>query len=340
MYIFIAILGFSLLVIIHELGHFVMAKINGITVEEFSIGMGPEVISKKYGETIYSLRLFPIGGFVSLLGEEKDIDDEQSFSKKSPLKRISVILAGATMNIIFAIIVFSMIIFHKGYNELKISKLVDNSPAIKAGLQIGDEIVKIDGSKVYTPMDVTMGIQLSKGKPINLLIKRNNDKREILLTPKLVEKNGNEVYHIGFYYDSIESPNILQSIKQSFRETISLINQTFKSFKLLFSGDVNIKTDVGGPITIIRISTEAAKNGLITLGYLLAFISVNLAVFNLLPFPALDGGWAFVILIELITKRKIPDKIVGAANYVGFIILMGVMILVTLKDILFPLKLQ
>ncbi|MEN8076343.1 M50 family metallopeptidase [Clostridioides difficile] len=340
MYIFIAILGFSLLVIIHELGHFAMAKINGITVEEFSIGMGPEIISKKYGETIYSLRLFPIGGFVSLLGEEKDIDDEQSFSNKSPLKRISVILAGATMNIIFAIIIFSMIIFHRGYNELKISKLLDNSPAIKAGLQIGDEILKIEGSKVYTPMDVTMGIQLSKGKPINLLINRNNDKKEILLTPKLIEKNGNEVYHIGFYYDSIKNPNILQSVNQSFRETISLINQTFKSFKLLFSGDVNIKTDVGGPITIIRISTEAAKNGLITLGYLLAFISVNLAVFNLLPFPALDGGWAFVILIELITKRKIPDKIVGVANYIGFIILMGVMILVTLKDILFPLKLQ
>lgn len=184
-----------------------------------------------------------------------------------------------------------------------------------------------------------MGIQLSNGNPINLLVNRNGEKIEINLTPEVIEKNGNKVYHIGFYYSAIKEPTIIQSIKQSIKETASLINQTFKSFKLIVSGNVNFKTDVGGPITIIRMSTQAAKNGLISLGYLLGFISVNLAVFNLLPFPALDGGWAAITIIELITRRKLPDKIVGAANYVGFIILMGVMIIVTLKDILFPIKL-
>lgn len=339
MYIIIAILGFSLLVIVHELGHFIMAKVNGIKVEEFSIGMGPEIFSIKGKETRYSLRLFPIGGFVSLLGEEEVVNDERSFSSTTPIRKISIILAGAIMNIIFAVIIFSMIISNRGFNELKISKLSENSPAINSGLQINDEILKIDGSKVYTPTDVTMGIQLSNGNPINLLVNRNGEKIEINLTPEVIEKNGNKVYHIGFYYSAIKEPTIIQSIKQSIKETASLINQTFKSLKLIVSGNVNFKTDVGGPITIIRMSTQAAKNGLISLGYLLGFISVNLAVFNLLPFPALDGGWAAITIIELITRRKLPDKIVGAANYVGFIILMGVMIIVTLKDILFPIKL-
>ena len=185
-----------------------------------------------------------------------------------------------------------------------------------------------------------MGIQLSNGNPINLLVNRNGEKIEITLTPELIEKNGSKVYHIGFYYNAIKEPTIVQSIKQSIKETFSLINQTFKSLKLIVSGNINFKTDVGGPITIIRMSTQAAKNGLVSLGYLLGFISVNLAVFNLLPFPALDGGWAAVTIIELITRRKLPDKIVGAANYVGFIILMGIMIIVTLKDVLFPIKLQ
>ena len=136
MYIIMAILGFSLLIIVHELGHFIMAKVNGIKVEEFSIGMGPEVFSKKGKETQYSLRLFPIGGYVKMLGEEEEVEDERSFSSKSPLRRITVILAGATMNIIFAIIAFSIIISNRGYAETTISKLEPDTPAIESVLHV------------------------------------------------------------------------------------------------------------------------------------------------------------------------------------------------------------
>ena len=158
-----AILGFSLLIIVHELGHFIMAKANGIKVEEFSIGMGPEIFSKKGKETQYSLRLFPIGGYVKMLGEEEEVEDERSFSNKSPLRRISVIIAGVTMNVIFAIIAFAIIIGNRGYSDPVISRLVENSPALESGLQVGDRILSIDGSKVFTTTDISMGIQMAKG---------------------------------------------------------------------------------------------------------------------------------------------------------------------------------
>ena len=339
MYIIMAILGFSLLIIVHELGHFIMAKVNGIKVEEFSIGMGPEVFSKKGKETQYSLRLFPIGGYVKMLGEEEEVEDERSFSSKSPLRRITVILGGATMNIIFAIIAFSIIISNRGYTETTISKLEPDTPAIESGLQVGDKILTIDGARVFTTTDVSMGIQLSKGDSVDLVVDRNGEKENITVTPRLIEQDGTQMYQIGFYYTPVENPTILESIRESFNETISLVTQTFKSLKMMVTGNINFKTDVGGPVTIIKMSGQAAKNGLMTLTYFLGFISINLAVFNLLPFPALDGGWTVILLIELITRRKVPDKVVGAANYVGFMILIGFMIVVTLKDILFPISL-
>lgn len=339
MYILLAILGFSLLIIVHELGHFIMAKVNGIKVEEFSIGMGPEVLSRKGKETQYSLRLLPIGGYVKMLGEEGDNKDERSFASKSPLRRISVVIAGAVMNFIFALIMFGIVVGNRGYFDVTVGSIGENTAALESGLQVGDRILKVNNSKVYTTTDISLAIQFSKGDTLSFLIDRDGEKKEVELTPRLVEENGEQVYKIGYFYNRIDSPTVSQSFKQSFKETASLVNQTFKSLRMMVTGDVNFKTDVGGPITIIKISSHAAKSGLMTLGYLLAFLSVNLAVFNLLPFPALDGGWTAILLIEYITKRKIPDKIVGTLNYAGFLILMGFMLLVTLKDILFPVNL-
>ena len=135
-----------------------------------------------------------------------------------------------------------------------------------------------------------------------------------------------------------DNPSILSSIKESFNETASLISQTFKGLKMIFTGEANLKTDVGGPVTIIKMSAGAAEVGVWNLMKLVAILSVSIAVFNLLPFPALDGGWAVILFIELITRRKVPDKIVGALNTVGFMLLIGVMILVTIKDIIFPIS--
>ena len=158
-----AILGFSLLVIVHELGHFIMAKVNGIKVEEFSIGMGPEVFSHKGKETQYSLRLLPIGGYVKMMGEEEAVEDERSFSSKSPLRRISVILAGAFMNVVFAILIFALYFSNVGFSKNVVDSVMDNSPAQEIGLQKGDIITKINGVNVRTTDDILLEVQLSKG---------------------------------------------------------------------------------------------------------------------------------------------------------------------------------
>lgn len=339
MNIIYAILGFSLLIIVHELGHFVMAKVNGIKVEEFAIGMGPKIFSTEGKETKYSIGLFPIGGYVKMMGEEEAVYDERSFSSKSPLRRISVIIAGAFMNFVLAIIIFTAFLNNFGYSLPKVDNLVEGMPAIEAGLQEGDKFLKVNGSKVFSADDLTIGINLAKDNPINFLIERNGEQKEIVVTPKLVEENQRERYMIGFKFERIENPGIVESFKQSFKETLAVINQTYKSLKMMVTGKVNFKTDVGGPVSIIRMSGEAAKNGIWNLMYFIAFISINLAVFNMLPFPALDGGWTVLLLIELITRRKVPDKVVGVMNYVGIMLLFGLMIAVTIKDVLFPIQL-
>ena len=338
MYIIYALLGFSLLIIVHELGHFVMAKVNGIKVEEFAIGMGPKILSTQGKETKYSIGLFPIGGYVKMMGEEEEVQDERSFSSKSPLRRISVIIAGATMNFLFAIIIFTVFLNKLGYSLPKVNSLIENMPAVEAGLKEGDKFLKVNGSRVFSADDLTIGISLAKDNPINFLVERNGEKKEVTVTPKLTEENGRERYMIGFGFERIDNPGIVQSFKQSFKETLSVISQTYKSLKMMIMGEVNFKTDVGGPVSIIRMSSEAAKNGIWNLMYFIAFISINLAVFNMLPFPALDGGWTVILLIELITRRKVPDKVVGAMNYVGIMLLFGLMIIVTIKDILFPIQ--
>lgn len=335
MYIIFAILAFSLLIIVHELGHFVMAKVNGIKVEEFAIGMGPKIFSIQGKETKYSIGILPIGGYVKMLGEEEDVEDDRSFSSKSPLRRISVILAGAIMNFLLALIIFTVILSKNGYKLPEVGDVQENSPAYEAGLQNGDKFLNINGEKIFSADDISVGIAMSKGEPIDVVFERSGEVKEVTITPRLNEEN---TYVIGFYFGVEKNPTFIQGVKQSFKQTTTLVNQTFKGLKMIFTGEANLKTDVGGPVTIIKMSGEAAKGGFWNLMYFTAFISVNLAVFNLLPFPALDGGWAVILLIELITRKKVPDKIVATVNYIGIMALFGLMILVTVKDILFPIK--
>jgi len=335
MYIIMAILAFGVLIIVHELGHFTLAKINGVRVEEFAIGMGPKIFSKQGKETKYSLGLFPVGGYVKMMGEEETVEDERSFSAKPPLRRISIIIAGVFMNYVLAIVIFTTIIHNFGYTNTTPAAVVPSSPAYEAGILAGDKILKVNGLRAFSYDNIAAGVTLSYGNPINVSIERNGEKKDITVTPT---KNENGQLLIGLNFSKVQNPGIGESFKQSFNQTASLVSQTFKGLEMIFTGKANLKTDVGGPITIIKMSAASAQSGIWNLVYFVGFLSVNLAVFNLLPFPALDGGWCVILLIELITRRKVPDKIVGVLNYIGFAALIGLMILVTIKDILFPVK--
>ena len=335
MYIILAILAFGVLIIVHELGHFTLAKLNGVRVEEFSIGMGPKIFSNQGKETQYSLRLFPIGGYVKMMGEEESVEDERSFSAKSPLRRISIIIAGVFMNYVLAIVIFTFFIHAFGYTNKIPTGVTPDSPASEAGILPGDKIVKVNGMRAFSYDNISAGIVLANGNPVDISIERNGEKKDVTVTPM---KNEQGQLLIGLNFERIQNPGYSESFKQSFNQTASLVSQTFKGLEMIFTGKANLKTDVGGPLTIVKTSAETAKAGIWPLLYFTAFLSVNLAVFNLLPFPALDGGWCVILLIELITRRKVPDKIVGVLNYIGFAALIGLMILVTIKDILFPVK--
>ncbi|HII4513358.1 RIP metalloprotease RseP [Clostridium perfringens] len=334
MYIIFALLAFSALILVHELGHFIVAKLNGIYVEEFAIGMGPKLFGVKVGETEYNLRILPFGGFVKMLGEEDESDDSRSLNAKTPIQRILVMGAGAFMNYVLALIIFIGLAMSSGFAENKVASVVPNSPAQKIGIEQGDEFLKIDGNKIRTTDDFRMGLALAKGNPVELEIKRGNDVLTKTVQPILNESG---VYQVGIGYGFVEKPTLLQGIKQGFNETRSLVSQSFIALKTIVTGEANLKTDVGGPVTIIKMSGQAAKAGANTLLWFMAFLSVQLAVFNLLPFPALDGGRIFIELIQMIIRKEIPAKYIEAVNTVGFMLLMGLMVLVTIKDIIFPI---
>lgn len=332
----LAILGFGILIIVHELGHFVVAKINKVKVLEFSIGMGPRIFTYEGKETKYSLALLPIGGQVLLLNGEEYLDDPGNMLNKSHLRRISIIVAGVVMNFLLAIILFTACNMHFGYTEKVIDEVVENSAASEAGFNVGDEIVKINSNKIFTYDDVSLTIAEAKDADMNILVKRNGENKSLSVTPRFNDEL--QSYLIGVKFTNIPEPGVVSSLKHSFKETATLIKQTANSIKKLVTGRGSFKTDIGGPVTIVKISAQVASVGVWNLLYLIGFLSISLAVFNSLPFPMLDGGTTFILLIEMITRRKVPEKILIGINTVGFVLLMALMAVVTVKDILFPVK--
>lgn len=335
MYIIAAVLAFGLLILIHELGHFILAKINGVKVEEFSIGMGPQVLGIKGKETNYSIRILPIGGYVKMLGEEGDSNDPRAFNNKNPLRKLSIVSAGPIMNFLLGIVLFAVIASQKGYLMPVIDKTIANKPAQQVGLKPGDKIVRANKSKVLTWEDFLTEIYINGKDPISIVYKRGNETKQVMIKPEF--NKSEKRYIIGAYGRQVLHPGVGDSIYYGFVETRSLINQTAAFFKTLFKGKANMN-DVGGPVTIIKMSGAAAKAGIFTLLAFCAYISIQLAVFNIIPFPALDGGYILLFLFEIITGKKVDQNKVGMINYVGFAILMILMVLVTVKDVLHPIQ--
>lgn len=331
----IALLVLSFLVLVHELGHFIVARLNDVMVEEFSIGMGPKIFGIKGKETQYSIRAFPIGGFVKMLGDEEKSDDPRAFNNKSSARRLSVVLAGPIMNILLAIILYSVVGGFRGIETPIVDQIVDNSPAQMVGIKSGDKIVKIDDMSVLTWDDFAVGVSLAKGKALNVSVKREGQIKNFTVKP-VMNKEENR-YIIGITSKVITSPNVLQSVEYGGKETVSMVKQALLSFKLLFTGKASAG-DVGGPVTIVRVTGAAAQAGILPLIMMTAFISSQLGILNLLPIPALDGGFVFLYLFQIISGKKVDDDKVGVVTTIGFTILMALTVVIVLKDILYPIK--
>lgn len=336
--IILAILVFSLIVFVHELGHFLLAKMNKIRVDEFSIGMGPRLLSTVKGETRYSLKLFPIGG--SCMMGEDDVDDmsEGSFNSKSVWARIAVVAAGAVFNFILAFIFAVIIVGYAGYDEPVISGVVPGFSAEAEGMQEGDRIVRMNGKKINLWREVTYYNMFHAGETVELVYERDGEKHEVTIVPKQDED--------GNYLMGVTSPaeykkaNVFTAMQYGVYEVKFWISTTLESLKMLITGSVGVD-QLSGPVGIVDVVDDTYQQSkdygavvvlmqMLNIGILL---SANLGVMNLLPLPALDGGRLVFLVLEAIRgKRVAPDK-EGMVHFVGMMLLFALMIFVLFNDL-------
>lgn len=323
-----AIFVFLLVILLHELGHFTVAKMVGIKVNEFAIGMGPKLLQTTKGETQYTLRLLPIGGYVKMEGEEENSDDPRSFGKVSPLARMAVVVAGAIMNFVLAIIVLSIVAFNVGTPTTVIEEAIVDSPAYESGIQEGDHIISING--VTTNTWEKLSNTISDADPterLEIKLLRNQQENTLYIQP-IIEDNRTIIGIIPRYEKSF-----INGIKGGFQNTGMFIKLMFEFVGMIFKGQVSIN-DLSGPVGVISEVGKQAKFGMNNLLLILGFISVNLGFFNLLPIPALDGSRLVFLLIELVRGKPIdPDK-ENFIHMIGFVLLISLMLVVTYKDLI------
>lgn len=344
MSIFYAVLLFGFLIFIHELGHFLAAKISSVRVLKFSIGFGPKIIGKKIGETEYLLSTVPLGGYVKMYGEEiqdEVVEKEKSFKHQSVYKKIFIVFAGPLFNIVGAVVIFWFIYVH-GIPVLKpiIGEILPDSAAYHAGIKTGDEIVEIEGQKITNWFDMAQFIQKNPGKLINLKLKRDGQIIELSIIPEAKEaKNlfGEKVVvgQIGIkpsnaFFIKKEAP--FTALNKAFEKCIEMVELTYltiiKIFQRVVSPDV-----IGGPILIFQVAEKQAQEGLIAFLSFAAIISINLGVLNLLPIPVLDGGHIVFFLIEAIRRKPLSEKFIAVSQRIGIAFLIGLMMLAFYNDI-------
>ncbi|MBR2471643.1 MAG: RIP metalloprotease RseP [Clostridia bacterium] len=327
----ITVLVFMFIILVHEFGHFIAAKAMGVTVHEFSIGFGPVIWKKQGKSTLYCLRLFPIGGFVKLEGEDESSDDPGALNNKPAWKRLIVMAAGATFNLILGLIVFVGIYMNTPeFPTLKIGEFIDEAKgtATVEVLQPGDEIVSFNGKRMYYYKDLSFVISMeSNGNPIELTIKRDGQYKDVTVNP--VYSDGR--YLIGFK-PMYEQVGFFEAIKYGIMETFFTMRLVIYSLMMLVTGKVGI-SDMSGPVGASTVIGQAASAGAISLFNIFAMLSVNVGLFNLIPFPALDGGRIFFLLIEMVRRKPIPPEKEGMVHFVGLVLLLILMVFVTSSDI-------
>ena len=344
----------SILVIIHELGHFITAKKFGIKVEEFGFGFPPRVFGKKIGETLYSINLLPVGGFVKLYGEdaagggsvrrtmtqEPETNIKRAFFARPAWQRATIVLAGVVMNFLLAVVLISYLFAGPGVavptENIRVVDISKNSPAASVGIQKGDEVITIDGKRIVKTEDFAKIARKQAGSAISLKLVRNGNEFEVQITPRKVIPEGEGP--IGVSISNIEIKKY-PWYQAPFFGTIEAFKFSFMILQGLSDMVINLvlhgqtPEGVTGPVGVAQLTGQAVSYGLVATLWFVALLSLNLAVVNVLPIPALDGGRLFFILIELVTRKKVSSRYEAMAHGIGLVILLGLILFITFFDI-------
>lgn len=335
MYILLAIVIFGFMIFIHELGHYLTARACGVGINEFAIGMGPKIlshVSRKSGIR-YSLRLLPIGGFVSMVGEDEDSAADNAFGKAKPYKRMIIIVAGAFMNLLLGVLIMMVIVStSSGLLATNVIGAFDEDAVSNQQLMVNDKIIKVGNKRVYTGYDCYYEIMNRGDKALDLTIIRDGEK--IVLHDVVFntfEESGATFGDVDFVPFG-EQKTVGRVLKHTWVRSVSTVRMIWDSLIDLVRGRYGFEA-VSGPVGITGAIGTAAEAGTTNLLYLCAVIAINLGVVNLLPLPALDGGRFVFILIELIRGKPVKKEVEGYVHFVGIIVLMAFMLIVTFKDV-------
>ncbi len=347
MSVLFAILLFSVLIFVHEFGHFAAAKLSGVQVNEFSMFMGPALWKKQIGETLYAIRLIPIGGYCAMEGEDSDTDSPRSFQKAAWWKRLVILVAGAAMNFLMGIILMFLVYMPA---QAVVEPVIDSFEAFSTvdeeqGLQVGDRILELDGEKIYVQSDFSLILSLNPGDYHDLVVERNGQKVELhnlhMEKHEVIREDGTVQWLFGMNF-TLRELNFAGKLRYAWNQCLDTVRMVRLSLQMLLSGQAGL-SDMSGPVGIVQQMSTVAEasptlmDALLNMLYFGAFIAINLAVMNLLPIPALDGGRVVGLLIttavEAVTRKKIDPKYECYLHGAGMIFLLGLMAVVMFKDI-------
>ena len=346
MYLVIAILIFSFLIFIHELGHFVACKSFGVKVNEFAIFMGPKLLQWGKGETKYSLRLFPVGGFCAMEGEDGGSDDPRSFTAQAPWKRCIILAAGAFMNFVTGFVILVLLyVSATGFRTLEVTGFVEGCPLEgPQGLMVGDVLEEVEGDNLYIFSDFQMLTERAGEGPMDLTVRRDGKSVELHLdmTKRDYTIDGQTQHIYGLLLGGVEEKTVGSLLKNAWYTSVDFCRMVKMGLFDLITGRAGMK-DMSGPVGIVDTiqetgsSAESTVDGILNVLYFGAFIAINLSVMNMLPLPALDGGHIFFLIvtwiIESLTKKKVDPKYEAFIHAAGLVLLLGLMALVTFNDI-------
>ncbi len=324
-----SLIVFAVLILVHELGHFATAKMFGVKVNEFALGMGPALLKKQIGETQYSLRAVPIGGFCSMEGEDEDSQDQRAFNRKPSWQRAIILSAGSIMNVVLTVIILAVILFSIGQPSTVVDQVFPGSPAESSGILSGDRIVAIENTKIDKWDDITLAIgEIEADQEIEIDIVRD---REELTIKSSTYKSEDGRTVVGITPTFVRNPG--QALVDGVKSTGTMFVSMIDILKQLFTGNIP-PTDLTGPVGIVYMVGDSAKLGASYVAYLAALISLNLAIINMLPLPALDGGRLIFLVIRKISGKRVTDKMEAKVHMIGIILLLALMVFVTWQDII------